>query len=159
MTDFKLYKDIVYNVIGAAMNVHSELNWGLLESIYQESLRLELNDRGIPNDRETEIPCFYKHHRLDKKYKMDLVVGDIIVELKSCKELMPAHRAQLFMRLTKKPVGLLINFGAGSLQGERYAWIEETNECVLLDKNMNLLYEDEIDYDCSPFADIDEVNP
>ena len=53
-----------------------------------------------------------------------------------------AHRAQLFnyMRLTKKPVGLLINFGQPSLQGERYGYDEETNECILLDKNMRPVY-------------------
>lgn len=148
---------MVYKIIGAAMNVHSELNWGLLEAIYQESLHLELKDRGIENDREIEVSCFYKHHKLEKKYKMDIVVDDIVVELKSCKEIIPAHRAQLFnyMRLTKKPVGLLINFGCSSLQGERYAWVEETNECVLLDKNMNLIYEDEIesDYEYSPYEE------
>ncbi len=79
---------------------------------------------------------------MEKFYKMDIVVGDVIVELKSVKELVPAHRAQLFnyLRLTKKPIGLLINFGRQSLQGERYAYIEETNECILLDKDMNLLY-------------------
>lgn len=146
MYNYTEYKDIVYKIIGAAMTVHSELNWGLLEQVYQEALHLELKDIGIESMREVEIPCFYKNHNLEKKYKMDLVVGDIIVELKSCKEIIPAHRAQLFnyMRLTKKPIGLLINFGNRSLQGERYAWIEETNECVLLDKNMNLLFETEI---------------
>ena len=87
------------------------------------------------------LPCYYKGIRLEKFFKMDLVVDDIIVELKSVKELLPAHRAQLFnyLRLTKMPVGLLINFGQPTLQGERYAYIEETNECILLDKDMNLL--------------------
>lgn len=68
--------------------------------------------------------------------------------LKSVKQLIPAHRAQLFnyLRITKKPVGILINFGAESLQGERYAYIEETNQCVLLDKEMNLLYEEDVDW-------------
>ncbi|MCQ2244679.1 MAG: GxxExxY protein [Bacteroidaceae bacterium] len=147
--DYKQYKDTVYKIIGAAMSVHSELNWGLLEPIYQEALHLELKDRGIDNEREQEINCYYKHHLLDKKYKMDIVVDDIVVELKSVKELIPAHRAQLFnyMRLTKRPIGLLINFGCSSLQGERYAWIEETNECVLLDKGMELLYDDDVDSD------------
>lgn len=157
--EFYNYKDKVYTIIGAAMSVHSELNWGLLEQVYQEALHLELKDRGMDNDREKDIPCFYKHHRLDKKYKMDIVVDDIIVELKSCKEIIPAHRAQLFnyMRLTKKPVGLLINFGCRSLQGERYAWIEETNECVLLDKNMNLRYAEDVDsnYEYSPYENND----
>ncbi|MDO4738626.1 MAG: GxxExxY protein [Bacteroidales bacterium] len=136
------YKDAVYEIIGAAMDVHSELNWGLLEPVYNEALHLELLDRGIESEQEKLLPCFYKHHQLEKFYKMDLVVDDVIVELKSVKELTSAHRAQLFnyLRLTQKPIGLLINFGQPSLQGERYAYIEETNECVLLDKNMNMLY-------------------
>ena len=75
---------------------------------------------------------------------MDIVVGDIVLELKSVKELLPVHRAQLFnyLRLTKKPIGILINFGATSLEGERYAFIENENECVLLDKDMNMLVQD-----------------
>ena len=73
---------------------------------------------------------------------MDMVVDDVIVELKSVKKLISSHRYQLFnyLRLTKKPIGILINFGSPRLQGERYAYIEETNECVLLDKNMNIVY-------------------
>jgi len=136
--DFKKYKDTVYQIIGAAMEVHSELNWGLLEPVYNEALHLELLDRGIDNEREKQLPCYYKHHKLEKFYQMDIVVGDVVVELKSVDELNSAHRAQLFnyLRLTKKPVGLLINFGQSSLQGERYGYDEETNECILLDKNM-----------------------
>ena len=141
------YKDAVYEIIGAAMDVHSELNWGLLEPVYNEALHLELLDRGIDSEQEKLLPCFYKHHQLEKFYKMDLVVDDVIVELKSVKELTSAHQAQLFnyLRLTQKPIGLLINFGQPSLQGERYAYIEETNECVLLDKNMNMLYPEYVD--------------
>lgn len=160
MTSYKNYKDIVYKIIGAAMTVHRELNWGLLEPIYQEALHIELEERGVNNDREKEIPCYYKQHKLEKKYKIDIIVKDVIVELKSCKEIVPSHRAQLFnyMRLTKSPIGLLINFGCRSLQGERYAWIEETNECVLLDKNMNLLYETEIECDYEDYSSEDENN-
>jgi GxxExxY protein len=79
---------------------------------------------------------------MEKHYQMDIVVNDIILELKSVDELNSAHRAQLFnyLRLTKKPIGLLINFGQESLQGERYAYNEETNECILLDKNMEPFY-------------------
>lgn len=158
MTDFKKYSDVVYKIIGAAMKVHSELNWGLLEPLYNEALHLELKDRGIDNESEMPIACFYKHHKLEKTYRMDIVVDDVVVELKSVKELIPQHRAQLFnyMRLTKRPVGLLINFGQQSLQGERYAWIEETNECVLLDKDMNLLYEVDSDYEYNPSEDSEE---
>ena len=154
--DYKKYKDIVYKIIGAAMSVHSELNWGLLEPIYQEALHLELKDRNIDNEREQEINCYYKQHLLDKKYKMDIVVDDIVVELKSVKELIPAHRAQLFnyMRLTKRPVGLLINFGCNSLQGERYGYDPETNECHLLDRWMEIVPEEvDSDYEYDPYKE------
>ena len=140
---FKQYKDMVYRIIGAAMQVHSELRWGLQEAVYNESLQLELLDNGIEAKSEEPIQCHYKHHLLEKQYKMDLVVGEVIVELKSVQDIVPAHRAQLFnyLRLTHRPIGLLINFGDTYLQGERYGYIEETNECVLLDKNMNILRE------------------
>lgn len=143
MENFTRYKDVAYKIIGAAMKVHSELGWGLLESIYQKALHMELLDQGIDNEREQEIACFYKHHMLEKKYKMDIVVEDVIVELKSVADISSAHRAQLFnyMRLTKRPVGLLVNFGACSLQGERYGLLKDTNECVLPDRNMNVLHE------------------
>lgn len=138
----KDYKESVYQIIGAAMKVHGELNWGLLEPIYNEALHLELLDQGVENETEKHLSCYYKHHLLEKHYQMDMVVGDVIVELKSVNKLISAHRAQLFnyLRLTKKPIGLLINFGATRLQGERYAYFEDTNECVLLDKNMNIVY-------------------
>ena len=141
MNEFKSYRETVYRIIGAAMNVHSVMNNGLLEPLYQEALSIELAENGIANEREKELRCYYKNHLLDKTYKVDILVGDIILELKSVQEILPEHRAQLFnyMRLTKSPIGLLINFGNKSLQGERYGFIEEINECVLLDKNMNIL--------------------
>ncbi len=137
--NLKDYEAVVYKIIGAAMEVHSELNWGLLEAIYNEALHLELLEMGIEHECETLLPCYYKHHKLDKYYLMDMVVGDVIVELKSVSDLTSVHRAQLFnyLRLTKKPMGLLINFGQPSLQGERYAYFKDTNECVLLDRHMN----------------------
>ena len=133
------------------MEVHHELNWGLLEPLYNEALHLELQARGIPHETMKNIPCFYKNQKLEKHYQMDLVVQeDVVVELKSVNKLIPAHRAQLFnyMRLTRMPIGLLINFGQSKLQGERYGLIATTNECVLLDKDMNILkIEDEVDDD------------
>jgi GxxExxY protein len=140
--DAKKYKDIVYKIIGAAMEVHNEMNWGLLEPVYNEALHLELLGRGIENEREKAIACYYKGQLLEKHYQMDLVIqDDIIVELKSVSKLIPAHRAQLFnyMRITRKPIGLLINFGQPKLQGERYGLDPITNECVLLDKDMNVV--------------------
>ena len=136
------HKEIIYSIIGAAMEVHRVLGGGLLEPIYNEALYLELLERGINCEREKQIPCFYKSHQLEKDYQMDLVVEDVIVELKSVSELIPAHREQLFnyLRLTRMPMGLLINFGQPSLQGERYAYFKDDNECVLVDRDMNLVY-------------------
>lgn len=148
MLDLSKYADKVYKIIGAAMTVHSELNWGLLEAVYQESLHLELLDRGIDNKREQEIQIYYKKHLLEKKYKMDIVVGDIIVELKSVTKLAPAHRAQLcnYLRLTRKPLGLLINFGEESLIGERWAYDADTNECFIVDRYMEPISDADYSY-------------
>lgn len=143
----KDYKDTVYRIIGAAMKVHDELGWGLLEPIYNEALDLELRDQGINCEREKHLPCYYKHHKLEKHYQMDLVVDDdIIIELKSVSELTSVHRVQLFnyLRLTKKHIGLLINFGQSYLQGERYVYCEETNTCMMLDRNMNVIDEEHL---------------
>mgnify|MGYP002624438500 FL=1 len=130
------------------MAVHSELNWGLLEPVYQEALHLELLDCGIANQREQEIQIYYKKHILEKKYKMDIVVDDIIIELKSVTKLAPEHRAQLcnYLRLTRKPLGLLINFGEESLIGERWAYDADTNECFIVDRNMKPISEADYSY-------------
>lgn len=154
MLDLSNYTRKVYQIIGAAMEVHSHLGWGLLEAVYQESLHLELLDRGIDNQREKEIQVYYKKHLLDKKYKMDIVVDDIIIELKSVTQLVPAHRAQLcnYLRLTRKPLGLLINFGEERLIGERWAYDKDTNECFIVNRNMEPI--SEVDY--SYLLDTDE---
>lgn len=148
MLDLSKYSNKVYQIIGAAMTVHSELNWGLLEPVYQEALHLELLDRGIENVREKEIEVFYKKHKLEKKYKMDIVVDDIIIELKSVTKLIPAHRAQLcnYLRLTRKPLGLLINCGEESLIGERWAYDADSNECFIVDRNMEPISEADYSY-------------
>ena len=98
--DIKSYKDIVYNIIGAAMTVHKELGYGLQEGIYNESLCMELHDRHINAESEVELLCYYKGRQLQKKYRMDVVVGDIIVELKSVSKILEEHGAQLFNYLS-----------------------------------------------------------
>ena len=62
----KDYKGTVYKIIGAAMTVHREMNWGLLEPVYNEALHMELLDRGIENEREKPLPCYYKGRRLGR---------------------------------------------------------------------------------------------
>ena len=136
--NYKEYSEQIYNIIGAAMEVHRTLNGGLLEPVYNEALTMELIDRGIAAESEKYLPCYYKNHLMQKSYRMDIVVGDIIIELKSVHKLISAHRAQLFnyLRLTQKKIGLLINFGGDSLEGERYIFDESWNDCCLVDRNM-----------------------
>lgn len=137
----KDYKDLVYDLIGAAMTVHNELNWGLLEAVYNEAMHIELDEMNVDHKCEVYLPCFYKGKKMEKYYQMDLVAGDVVVELKSVEQIKSVHRAQLFnyLRLTKKPIGLLINFGESSLKAERYAFFEDTNECRLLDAKMEVI--------------------
>ena len=136
--NYKEYSEQIYNIIGAAMEVHRTLKGGLLEPVYNEALTMELIDRGINAESEKYLPCYYKNHLMQKSYRMDIVVGDIIIELKSVHKLVSAHRAQLFnyLRLTQKKIGLLINFGGDSLEGERYIFDESLNDCCLVDRNM-----------------------
>lgn len=155
MLNLSKYANMVYKIIGASMTVHSEMGYGLLEPVYQEALHLELLDRGIANEREKEISVYYKKHLLEKKYRMDILVNDIIVELKSVTSLVPAHRAQLcnYLRLTRKPLGLLINFGEDSLIGERWAYDADTNECFIVDRNMERI----ADMDYASLLDNDDA--
>lgn len=133
------YKDSVYKIIGAAMEVHRQLGWGLLESVYQEALSMELHEREVSHECEKEIEIFYKNKLMEKKFRLDIVAGDIIIELKSVEEIRSEHRLQLFnyLRLTHKKVGLLINFGEMNLHGERYMYDSDENICYRVDKDMN----------------------
>ena len=142
MEDLTKYKDIVYEVIGAAMDVYNELGFGLREPVYLEALTLELNNRGLLCEREKMVHIYYKGQELKQFYKLDLLVEDqIIVEVKGVVDVSAEHRAQLFnyMRLTRKPIGLLINFGDyENIYGERYI-LSENNFCFRVDKNMQIL--------------------
>jgi GxxExxY protein len=103
-----------YALMGAAFEVHKELNGGLYEEIYQESLEYELGLREIDFKTKSELKVYYKGHLLNKRYIPDLEVsGEIMTELKSVKALSAEHEQQLlnYMRITRKAVGYLINFG------------------------------------------------
>ena len=100
-------------IIGAALEVHRQLGPGLLESAYEECLAYELSLREIPFERQKPIPVVYKGIRLDCGFRVDLLVGGlVIVELKAVDLLMPIHQAQVltYLKLTGCKLGLLINF-------------------------------------------------
>jgi len=109
-----LYRKEGYDLMAAAFEVHRHNGGGLAEEVYQESLEIELELRGIPFRSKQEIAIFYKERELKRRYIPDLYVFEgIVVELKAVTVLTTEHEAQLlnYMRLTKKPVGYLINFG------------------------------------------------
>jgi GxxExxY protein len=100
-------------VVDAAMKVHSALGPGLLESAYAACLRHELIKRGLRVASEVPVPVVYDGIKLEAGYKLDLLVEDtVIVELKAIEALAPIHQAQIisYLKLTGKPIGLLINF-------------------------------------------------
>ena len=105
--------DLTGTIIAAAMRVHSELGPGLLETAYEACLAYELRHRGLQVQTQVELPIAYGDVRLDVGYRIDLLVeGTVIVELKAVQTLVPLHEAQLlsYLRLSKRNVGLLINF-------------------------------------------------
>ena len=137
------YKEI-YDVVGAAMEVHATLGRGMAEPIYQEALAIEMNKRDMIVEREKPLRLQYKDVILEKIYYADFYYNGIIIELKSVEDICSDHRAQLFnyMRITGKNRGILINFGEKRLRAERYLYLLEDDDFVLLTQDN---YKDYVD--------------
>ena len=111
-----------YAIIGAAMEVHKELGHGFLEAVYQEAFARELTLRAIPFMREHPIPVHYKGEQLGTPYRSDFLCCDeIIVELKALSAIGGTEEAQVihYLKASGYHKGLLLNFGATSLQYKR----------------------------------------
>jgi GxxExxY protein len=109
-----IFKDEVYAIIGAAMEVYNTLGPGFLEAVYQEALTYELAQRSIPFAAQKEISVFYGAHPLKAAYTADfLVYNKIIIEIKALNQLTSREEAQLlnYLKATNLQLGLLINFG------------------------------------------------
>src|SRR5262245_25877719 len=119
-----IYKDEVYAIVGAAIEVHRVLGPGFLEGVYQEALQIELQMRGIPHEPQRKLRIVYKDRVLEKFYVADFACYDcIMVELKAEKQLTGVDESQILNQLkaTKLRVGLLINFGSvGRLEWKRF---------------------------------------
>jgi GxxExxY protein len=124
-----------YEIIGAAMEAHRELGDGFLEAVYQAALVIEFTRRRIPFRTEVELPIEYKGMRLSCGYRGDFVCFDnVVVEIKAT--LVPPDQAQLLNQLkaTKYRCGILINFGASSLESKRMVFGRENNLCESVDQ-------------------------
>ncbi|MFH0793043.1 MAG: GxxExxY protein [bacterium] len=123
MTDV-IYKTEVYEIVGAAIEVHKELGPGFLEAVYQEAMTMELLARSIPFEQQKPLKIFYKGHPLLKEYIADFVCYEkIIVELKALDKLSGNEEAQVlnYLKATGLRVALLINFGSiGKLEWRRF---------------------------------------
>ena len=109
---------LTYRIIGCAMEVYKQLGPGLLESIYEQALRHELQLNDIPVESQVEVNVNYKGRNITDNLRLDLLVDNrVIVELKSVEELKPVHHKQLltYLRLMDKKIGLLINFNTDNL--------------------------------------------
>jgi len=110
-----IYKDECYNIQGAVFEVYKELGSGFLESVYQECLAKEFSNSNIPFEQECKINLNYKGGPLNQYFKADFVCYDkIILEIKSCKNIAPEHKAQTlnYLKATNNKLALLINFGS-----------------------------------------------
>ncbi len=117
-----LQRDESYAIIGAAMEVHRELRNGFLEVVYQDALAVEFTQRGIPFAREVPLPIFYKGGQLPSTYKADFICYEsILVETKALARLTTIEEAQVlnYLKITRYPLALLLNFGAKSLEHRR----------------------------------------
>ena len=109
-----IYKDESYRINGACFEVYKEKGCGFLEDVYQECMEIELGIRNVQFESQLELTLCYKDRPLRKKYVPDFFVfGEIVVEIKAVRKLLPEHEAQLinYLRATRKRVGYLINFG------------------------------------------------
>ena len=134
--DLQYYKNFMYPVIGALYEVHKELGPGLNEYVYQEGLGMQLEEENIAFEREKEYTPIYHDRTMNAKYRLDFVcMNQIIVECKAVEQLSVNHRAQLFnyMRLTKLPMGILVNFSQKSAVIERYFFDTQKNEIMSMD--------------------------
>ena len=110
--------ELSHVIIGAAIEVHRTLGPGLLESVYEGALSFELRNKGLKVLLQQELPVVYKGVELGPGFRIDLMVGDlVIVEIKAVERLLPVHEAQLltYLKLTNKKLGLLLNFNSTAI--------------------------------------------
>src|SRR5690554_300985 len=115
------YQDITHKIIGCAMKVHTTLGNGFQEVIYQRALAIEMIKQKLSFEREMEMDIFYEGEHIGTRRVDFFVEGKIMVELKALIKLEDVHLAQAmnYCQAYNLPIGLLINFGAKSMEYKR----------------------------------------
>jgi GxxExxY protein len=101
-------------IIGQAIRIHRLLGPGLFEQVYESFLAIALAKRGVKVERQVVLPIEFEGHTVDVAYRIDILVEDrIVLEIKAQEKSHPVHARQLltYLRLRKRRVGLLLNFG------------------------------------------------
>lgn len=126
------YSDITKKIIGCAMKVHSSLGNGFQEVIYQRALAIEMSKNGLSFEREMEMDIYYDNEHIGTRRVDFFVEGKVMVELKALVNLEKVHLAQAlnYLEAYKIDVGLLINFGAPSLQFKRLTIEKKLNKMI-----------------------------
>ncbi|SEG16793.1 GxxExxY protein [Halpernia humi] len=122
-----------YEITGCAIKVHKILGPGLLEKVYEDCLKIELEKSGYNVKQQLYTPIIYDGVEIETKIIVDLLVNDcVVVELKSIETLLPIHEAQLltYMKVLKKPQGLLINFFTNNITKSMKPFINEYFNCL-----------------------------
>lgn len=117
-----------YEITGFAIKVHKALGPGLLESIYEECLKIELINNGYDVKQQLQATINYEGVNIETRLVVDLLVNDLVIlELKAIEEILPIHEAQLltYMKVLKKTQGLLINFFTNNITKSLKPFINE----------------------------------
>ena len=124
----KQITELSYQIVGHAITVHKQLGPGLLESVYEECLKYELEKHGHLVRQQINVPVVYDELFMDVDLRLDLLVDNlIVVELKAVENVLPVHEAQLitYLKLLEKPQGLLINFYAENITKSMKPFVSE----------------------------------
>jgi GxxExxY protein len=124
----KYINEISYQIVGGAIELHTQLGPGLLESVYHSCLVDELKEIGLKVQSQIHVPVNYKGKNLGGMLKLDLLINNlVVVELKAVEEMIPLYKAQLlsYLKLTKMPKGLLINFHCENITKQLVPLVKE----------------------------------
>jgi GxxExxY protein len=124
---------LTYQIIGAAMEVHTQLGCGFLEAVYHEALQEEFRYRNIPFQSEVEIKIDYKEKKIKQTYRADFVCFDsVIVELKALSKISSIEESQVinYLKASSIQTGILLNFGSSKLEYRRLIWSNNKNSSV-----------------------------